>query len=87
MANNIKQITRDNGDKANLGDIEIAAIKGVEQGNNTLTGNDFTVNGINLTPNNIGTTLLGLNPTWIQNFGGATLAAGARSSAAGAVGG
>ena len=76
MANNIKQITRDNGDKANLGDIEIAAIKGVEQGNNTLTGNDFTVNGINLTPNNIGTTLLGLNPTWIQNFGGATLAAG-----------
>ena len=34
MANSIKQITRDNGDKANLGDIEIAAIKGVEQGNN-----------------------------------------------------
>tara|TARA_B100001094_G_scaffold83570_1_gene79897 strand:- start:1094 stop:1558 length:465 start_codon:yes stop_codon:yes gene_type:complete len=38
MANTIKQITRDNGDKANLGDIEIAAIKGVEQGNNTLGG-------------------------------------------------
>ena len=43
--------------------------------NNTLTGRQ-TVNGIDLTPNDIGTTLLGLNPTWIQNFGGATLAAG-----------
>jgi hypothetical protein len=43
---------------------------------NTLTGDDLIVNGINLTPNNIGTSLLGLNPTWIQNFGGATLAAG-----------
>jgi len=44
--------------------------------NNTLTGDDLIVNGVNLTPNNIGTSLLGLNPTWIQNFGGATLAAG-----------
>ena len=43
--------------------------------NNTLTGRQ-TVNGIDLTPNDIGTTMLGLNPTWIQNFGGATLAAG-----------
>ena len=43
--------------------------------NNTLTGRQ-TVNGIDLTPNDIGTTILGLNPTWIQNFGGATLAAG-----------
>tara|TARA_A100000164_G_C21634601_1_gene642875 strand:- start:25 stop:720 length:696 start_codon:yes stop_codon:yes gene_type:complete len=38
MANSIKQITRNNGDKANLGDIEIAAIKGVEQGANTFAG-------------------------------------------------
>tara|TARA_R100000995_G_scaffold68206_1_gene36858 strand:- start:307 stop:1104 length:798 start_codon:yes stop_codon:yes gene_type:complete len=37
---------------------------------------DLVVNGINLTPNQVATTLLGLNPTWIQNFGGATLAAG-----------
>ena len=44
--------------------------------NNTLTGDDLIVNGVNLTPNNIGTSLLGLNPTWVQNFGGATLAAG-----------
>lgn len=43
--------------------------------NNTLTGRQ-TVNGVDLTPNDIGTTMLGLNPTWIQNFGGATLAAG-----------
>jgi|TARA_R110001592_G_scaffold123937_4_gene332407 hypothetical protein len=42
---------------------------------NTLSGN-LTVNGVDLTPNDIATTLLGLNPTWIQNFGGATLAAG-----------
>tara|TARA_B100001094_G_scaffold232580_1_gene227425 strand:- start:2058 stop:2894 length:837 start_codon:yes stop_codon:yes gene_type:complete len=76
MANSINQVTLAKGAKANLGDIEKAAIAGVEQGNNTFTGNDLTINGINLTPNNIGTTLLGLNPTWIQNFGGATLAAG-----------
>ena len=31
---------------------------------------------LDLTPNDIATTILGLNPTWIQNFGGATLAAG-----------
>ena len=41
----------------------------------TISGT-ITLNGINLTPNNIATSLLGLNPTWIQNFGGATLAAG-----------
>ena len=32
MANTINQITKDNGEKMNLGDIEKAAIKGVEQG-------------------------------------------------------
>ena len=32
--------------------------------------------GVELTPNDIATTLLGLNPTWRLNFGGATLAAG-----------
>ena len=31
MANTINQITKDNGEKMNLGDIEKAAIKGVEQ--------------------------------------------------------
>ena len=38
MANTIKQITKGNGDKMNLGDIEQAAIKGVEQGSNVLEG-------------------------------------------------
>ena len=38
MANSIKKITTDGGDKHNLGNIEIAAIKGVEQGNNVLAG-------------------------------------------------
>ena len=42
----------------------------------TLSGTSNIINGVDLTPNDIGTTLLGLNPTWIQNFGGATLAAG-----------
>jgi hypothetical protein len=32
--------------------------------------------GIDLVPNGIATTALGLNPTWRLNFGGATLAAG-----------
>ena len=41
---------------------------------------DFTVNGLDLTPNQIGTTLLGLNPTWRLNFGGATLAAGSNTT-------
>ena len=31
--------------------------------------------GVNLVPNDIATTALGLNPTWIQNFGGAVKAA------------
>tara|TARA_R110001583_G_scaffold102279_3_gene248886 strand:+ start:874 stop:1737 length:864 start_codon:yes stop_codon:yes gene_type:complete len=48
---------------------------GIVSGDTTFNGNT-TINGIDLTPNDIGTTLLGLNPTWIQNFGGATLAAG-----------
>ena len=36
--------------------------------------------GIDLTPNDIATTLLGLNPTWRLNFGGATLAAGSNTT-------
>ena len=32
--------------------------------------------GLDLTPNNVSTTLFGLNPTWNLNFGGATLSAG-----------
>jgi hypothetical protein len=35
---------------------------------------------LDLTPNDIATTILGLNPTWIQNFGGATLAAGTHTT-------
>ena len=35
MANTIKQITTDKGEKHNLGNIEIAAVKAVEQGTNT----------------------------------------------------
>ena len=38
MANSIKQVTNVNGGKANLGDIELAAIRGVEQGANAFTG-------------------------------------------------
>ncbi len=34
MANSIKQVTKADGTRANLGDIEQAAIKGVEQGQN-----------------------------------------------------
>lgn len=50
--------------------------------NSTLTNPAITtnaavsINGVDLTPNGIATTLLGLNPTWRLNFGGATLAAG-----------
>ncbi len=37
----------------------------------------ITVEGLDLTPNNVsGTTLFGLNLTWNLNFGGATLQAG-----------
>ena len=38
MANNLKQITTDRGEKHNLGAIEVAAVKAVEQGANTLSG-------------------------------------------------
>lgn len=38
MANNLKQITTDRGEKHNLGAIEIAAVKAVEQGSNVLAG-------------------------------------------------
>jgi hypothetical protein len=41
-----------------------------------LSTSDLTICGVNVAPNNIPTTLLGLNPTWRLNFGGATLAAG-----------
>ena len=41
---------------------------------NTLNTDDWF--GVDLVPNDIATTALGLNPTWIQNFGGAVLAAG-----------
>ena len=37
MANSIKQVSNVNGSKMNLGDIELAAIRGVEQGNNTFS--------------------------------------------------
>ena len=36
MANNIKQVSNVNGSKMNLGQIEIAAIRGVEQGKNAI---------------------------------------------------
>ena len=38
MANNIKQVSDVNGSKMNLGDIELAAIRGVEQGTNHFSG-------------------------------------------------
>ena len=50
MANSIKQVSNVNGSTMNLGDIELAAIRGVEQGDNVLSGN-LTNTGI-LTHNN-----------------------------------
>ena len=42
MANSIKQVTNVNGSTMNLGDIELAAIRGVEQGTNVFSGgNNF----------------------------------------------
>ena len=38
MANNIKKVTNVNGGIMNLGQIETAAIRGVEQGNNVFSG-------------------------------------------------
>ena len=38
MANNIKQVSNVNGSKMNLGQIETAAIRGVEQGSNDFDG-------------------------------------------------
>ena len=43
-------------------------------------GAGYEINSIDLVPNDIATTLLGLNPTWRLNFGGATLAAGNNTS-------
>ena len=40
MANDIKQVSNVNGSKMNLGDIEKAAIRGVEQGANTFSANN-----------------------------------------------
>ena len=37
---------------------------------------NFSWQGVDLTPNGVATTVLGLNPTWNLNFGGATLSAG-----------
>ena len=42
-------------------------------------GADTKFNGVEVSPNGIATTLLGLNPTWRLNFGGATLAAGSNT--------
>ena len=39
-------------------------------------GANFVLAGVDMVPNKIATTVLGLNPTWRLNFGGATLAAG-----------
>ena len=47
MANNLKQITTDRGEKHNLGAIETAAVKAGEQGNNVLAGAN-TLSGANV---------------------------------------
>ena len=47
MANSIKQITTDRGDKHNLGNIEIAAVKAVEQGANTFSAANAFTGGVN----------------------------------------
>ena len=46
MANNIKQVDNVNGGKFNLSDIEIAAIRGVEQGLTQLKMLDVKLNPI-----------------------------------------
>ena len=59
--------------------IEITDSKGLVQTSGSgvvISGTSNVANGVDLTPNDIGTTMLGLNPTWRLNFGGATLAAG-----------
>ena len=45
----------------------------------TLSGTT-TLSSVDLSPSDIATTALGLNPTWRLNFGGATLAAGANTT-------
>ena len=49
-------------------------------GGTALSGTSNVINGVDLTPNDIATTALGLNPTWRLNFGGATLAAGVNTT-------
>jgi len=49
-------------------------------GTSTFSGTSNVINGVDLTPNDIATTALGLNPTWRLNFGGATLAAGVNTT-------
>tara|TARA_R110000782_G_scaffold7200_3_gene24385 strand:+ start:640 stop:1419 length:780 start_codon:yes stop_codon:yes gene_type:complete len=56
--------------------IEITNTKGLVQ----KTGTGFDFYGVDLVPNDISTTMLGLNPTWRLNFGGATLAAGSNTT-------
>ena len=56
--------------------IEVTDTKGLVQ----KTGTGYSVYGVELAPNDILTTALGLNPTWVQNFGGATLAAGTHTT-------
>ena len=45
------------------------------EGNSVIVAGGMVIAGIELVPNDIATTALGLNPTWIQNFGGAVKAA------------
>ena len=52
MANTIKQVTKDDGSKMNLGDIEIAAIKGVEQGTNVYQKAQVIIQTIRKLPRN-----------------------------------
>lgn len=51
--------------------IEVSDNKGLIQ----KTGTGYSVYGVDLAPNDILTTVLGLQPTWRLNFGGAALAA------------
>lgn len=55
--------------------VEVTDSKGLVQ----KTGTGYKFYGVDLVPNDIATTLLGLNPTWRLNFGGATLAAGSNT--------
>ena len=56
--------------------VEYTTSKGLVQS----TGSGYKIDGFEMIPNDIATTLFGLHPIWVQNFGGAALAAGTHTT-------